>query len=205
MLTGLARPNDAQVLSEQRILVAEQNRITERDRQGRILWQKAAPGPVNVQRLRNGNTFIACFNQLIEVNRAGQEVLRIAGQGIRAARKLSDGRIVTYELGQLIQRDPKGNLLKSVRLDAGGGGCNEILDNGHALICSPGFGNLIEFNPDGQVVQQFNVSGAAHGYRLPNGHTLLTINGTRYVELNAKWQQVKETPLTPPAFRVKRR
>ena len=45
--------------------------------------------------------------------------------------------------------------------------------------------------------------GAAHAFRLPNGHTLVTVMGTKYVELDKDWQQIKETALTGDVFRVK--
>src|SRR5262249_8998332 len=57
-LTGLSQPRDAQVLSGQRLLVTEQNRVTERDLHGKVLWQKSVPQPLSAQRLRNGNIFI---------------------------------------------------------------------------------------------------------------------------------------------------
>jgi hypothetical protein len=65
-LTGLLRPRDAQVLPGQRVLVAELNRVTERDPRGKILWEKQLQQPLSVQRLRNGNFFITCPTQLIE-------------------------------------------------------------------------------------------------------------------------------------------
>jgi hypothetical protein len=81
----------------------------------------------------------------------------------------------------------------------------KVLDNGHVLALSPGNGNLIEFDIDGKVVNRFDIPGAAHGFRLPNGHTLVTVGGSKYIELDRKWQPIKETSLPTPAFRVKRR
>ena len=57
-LTGLAAPSDAVVLPGQRVLVVEQNRVTQRDVRGKIFWQQEANQPLNAHRLRNGNTFI---------------------------------------------------------------------------------------------------------------------------------------------------
>jgi hypothetical protein len=206
-LTGLSQPRDAQVLPGQRVLVAEQNRVTERDLHGKILWQKEIPQPLSVQRLRNGNIFITCPNQLIEVGRSGKDVQQVRlNRGIAAARRLPDGRIVAFSRGnEVMQLDKAGRELKRTQVDCGGAGCNEVLDNGHVLALSPGNGNLIEFDMDGKVVNRFDVPGAAHGFRLPNGHTLVTVGGRKYIELDQKWQPVKETSLPTPAFRIKRR
>jgi hypothetical protein len=204
-LTELLQPSDAEVLSGQRVLLAEQNRVTERNLQGKVLWQKVVPAPLSAQRLHNGNTFIACQTELLEVDRSGKEVQKIDLAGVRAARKLPDGRVVAYVGGQRVEFDRKGREVKRVQVPGGGGGCNEVLDNGHILVSSPGIGSLIEADGDGQEIHRFDMPGVTHGFRLPNGHTLVTINGTRYIELDGKWQPLKETPLATPAFRVKRR
>ena len=96
-LTGLEGPSDAQVLANQHVLVAETNRVTERDLRGTVLWKLEGIAPVSVQRLPNGNTFIPCNDQLIEVNRSGKEVFRAMVGGIAAARRLPDGRIVAFD------------------------------------------------------------------------------------------------------------
>jgi HEAT repeat protein len=204
-LTGLQGPTDAQVLANQHVLVAEQNRVTERDLRGKVLWQKDGIQPLGVQRLANGHTFIPCAGLLLEVDRAGKEVLRAPLQGVAAARRLPDGRIVAFDRASVIQLDKAGREVKRVGVMVGGAGCNEVLDNGHVLTLSPGMGSLIEFDMDGKEVGRFDQRGASHAFRLPNGHTLLTVAGARYVELDKKWKPVKETALPAPTFRVKRR
>jgi HEAT repeat protein len=202
-LSGLANPRDAQLLSGRRILLVEQNQVSERNLQGMILWQKPLAGPRSAQRLRNGNTFIVCANQLIELNRSAEEVCRIDLPAVDAARKLPNGEIVAFNRNEVLKLDKSGKILVTTPVDCGGAGCNEVLDNGHVLVSSPGNGNLIEFDADGQEVNRFNMPGVVHGYRLSNGHTLVTINGGRCVELDAQWQPVKEIELPGPAFRVK--
>ena len=56
---------------------------------------------------------------------------------------------------------------------------------------------------DGTEINRFEEQGAAHACRLANGHTLVMIRGTKYVELDKNWKQVKETALTEDVFRVK--
>ena len=104
---------------------------------------------------------------------------------------------------EIIQLDKAGKEVKRVAVMVGGAGCNEVLDNGHVLALSPGMGNLTEFDQDGNEINRFEQDGAAHAFRLPNGHTLVMVRGTKYVELDKNWQQIKETPLTGDVFRVK--
>ena len=141
-LTGLQGPSDAQVLANQHILVAETNRVTERDLRGTVLWKLEGIAPISVQRLPNGNTFIPCNDQLIEVNRSGKEVLRAMVGGIAAARRLPDGRIIAFDRSEIIQLDKAGKEVKRVAVMCGGAGCNEVLDNGHVLALSPGNGKF---------------------------------------------------------------
>jgi hypothetical protein len=202
-LTGLEGPLDAQVLANQHILVAESNRVSERDLGGTVLWKLEGISPVSVQRLPNGNTFIPCNDQLIEVDRRGKEVFRVMVAGINAAHRLPDGSIVAYAQRDVVQLDKTGKELKRSILMVGGAGCNEVLDNGHVLTLSPGMGSCIEFDQDGNEINRFDQQGVSHAFRLPNGHTLVTIRGTKYVELDKNWQQIKETPLAGDAFRVK--
>jgi HEAT repeat protein len=209
VLTGLETPLDAVVLANHHVLVAEQNRVTERDLRGKILWQKEVARPLSVQRLANGNTFMACENLLLEIDRAGKDVLRVPvpGRFGVAARRLPDGHIVAFTRFNVIQLDKAGREVKNIGLNIrGGAGCNEVLDNGHVLVLSPGIGDIVEFDIEGKEVGRFDLSGAAHGFRLPNGHTLvMTQMGNKVVELDKSWKQVKETTLAAPAFRVKRR
>ena len=202
-LTGLEGPSDAQVLANGHILVAESNRVTERDLRGTVLWKLEGITPVSVQRLPNGNTFIPCNDQLVEVDRRGKDVLRAMVAGIAAAHRLPDGRIVAFDRNEIIQLDKAGKEVKRSPVMVGGAGCNEVLDNGHVLTLSPGMGNFTEFDQDGNEINHFDQQGAAHAFRLPNGHTLVTVMGTKYVELDKNWQQIKETALTGDVFRVK--
>jgi hypothetical protein len=202
-LTGLEGPLDALVLANRHILVAESNRVTERDLGGTVLWKVDGVSPVSVQRLPNGNTFIPCNDVIVEVDRRGKEVLRASVGMIVAAHRLPDGRIVAFDRSEIIQLDKTGKELKRTQVMIGGAGCNEVLDNGHVLTLSPGMGNCTEFDQDGVEINHFDADGASHAFRLPNGHTLVTIMGTKYVELDKNWQQIKETPLASNVFRVK--
>src|SRR5262249_23484010 len=98
-IKGAASPVDARILPGRRVLVADERgrRVTEQDFNGKLIWEKKFDeGPVSVQRLPNGNTFVALYSRVVEVRRDGQEVLSlfIASDGrISDANKLPDGRI----------------------------------------------------------------------------------------------------------------
>ena len=170
-----------------------------------MLWKLEGIEPVGIQRLPSGNTFIPCNGQIIEVDRAGKEVLRVPVNGVAAARRLPDGRIVAFDRNDVIQLDKAGKELKRVPVMCGGAGCNEVLDNGNVLALSPAAGNVIEFDQDGKEVGRFDQHGAAHACRLSNGHTLVLVMGTTYIELDKDWKPTKQTMLEAPAFRVKQR
>jgi hypothetical protein len=192
------------VLANQHVLVAEQGRVTERDLRGTILWKVEGIQPVAVQRLPNGHTFIPCDGLLLEVDRAGKNVLRVQMMDrVAAARRLADGRIVVFGRRNVIQLDKMGREVKRTMVNVGGAGCNEVLDNGHVLALSPGMGNLTEFDADGNEVARFDQPGADHAFRLANGHTLVMVDGAKFIELDKQWKPIKETALAAPTFRVK--
>ncbi len=126
-------------------------------------------------------------------------------EGIAAARRLPDGRIIAFDRNEIIHLDKSGKEVKRVPVMVGGAGCNEVLDNGHVLALSPGMGKFTEFDQDGKEMGRFDQQGAAHAFRLPNGHTLVLVMGTKYIELDKNWKPIKETMLEAPAFRVKQR
>ena len=72
---------EARPVSSERFLISDTNnrQVSERDAQGNIVWKcdLGNYGPLSAQRLRNGNTFIAGRNQIIEVDRAGKEVMNL--------------------------------------------------------------------------------------------------------------------------------
>ena len=207
------------MLANQHVLVAEQGRVTERDLSGNVLWKVEGIQPISVQRLANGNTFIPCSNLLVEVDTGRQGhfagACGRADAGFRArivaapqdCWRPADRRLA--ERGTIVQLDEAGREIKRVRALTGGliggGGCNEVLDNGHVLVLSPGVGNITEFDMEGKAVGSFDLPQAAHGFRLPNGHTLVLGMGTKSVELDENWKPIKETMLEALAFRVKRR
>jgi HEAT repeats len=222
-LTGLNQPRDALLLpGSQRMLVTEQDRVTERDLRGKILWQKEGlPGVGCVQRLRNGNTLITCpgQNSLIEVDRKGQEVMHVDIGGTdwtATTRKLRNGSMVMFNgRGAIAQLDKTGRTVKTTQVQANGNTSAEILDNGHVLVP---FGNAItEYDVDGKQIRRLSVPKINHLWQVScmfNGH-ILALGASqgrgecKCVELNRNGQLVKETTLPGQnqnqVWRVKRR
>src|SRR5262249_5292286 len=115
----LGGPVDAVVLPGNRVLIAEFNakKVTERDFQGKVLWEKGgfAGHPVNVQRLPNGNTFVATSLHICEYDRAGKESYAWSlGKTILGASKGRDGHVwCLVDGGLCLELDPSGKVLSS--------------------------------------------------------------------------------------------
>jgi HEAT repeat protein len=213
-LNGLLGPQDAEVVGPDRVLVAEHNgqRVTERNLRGDILWQKQIPTgwPIRVQRLRNGHTFIVCRNMLLEVDRAGREVYSInrPANDVVMARKMRDGQIVCVSTQRACQRlDTTGKEIKSFPLQMVMQNGVDILPNGHVLMSVTWTNKVQEYDADGKVVWDVNVMQPLALCRLPNGHTLVSVNQwpTKLVEVDPAGKQVNEVPLSTYAYRLRRR
>src|SRR5439155_19556512 len=132
---------------------------------GEVLYQKPANLPLNVQRLPNGNTFIACHQQILEVDRNGKETTFPIQppQGIMGARKLRDGQIAcVLQRGIFVRMDRNGKELTRFPVNQSSMGGFNILPNGHLLVPQYAIGKVVEFDADGKVVwetpAQFPVS-----------------------------------------------
>jgi HEAT repeat protein len=213
IMTGLLNPYDAQVLPGNKVLVAEYNgqRVTERNLKGDILWEKKMPGywPMQVERLRNGNTFIVARNALLEVDRSGREVMKIdRPHDVMSARKLPNGQIVVVTSArQVLRLDRSGKQLKSFAVPNVFYNTNEVLSNGHVLIPLGWQNQVAEYDAEGKQVATLTVTQPMHATRLPNGHYLVATQTwpTKVYELDRKGRQVGEIPTTTYTFRVRRR
>ena len=215
-LTGLLGPIDAQILPGNRILVAEHNgmRVTERNMKGEILWQVAvASNPMGAERLPNNRTFVTCVNQLSEYDRAGKQVFKYdrPASDIRCARRLANGQIVFVTSSrQLIRLDRAGKEIKTVTIAAQQVHTyqNEILDNGNVLIPMNWMNQIAEYDGTGKEVWRATVPQAMHGYRLPNGNTIIASQNwpNQIYEVDKKGAQIANNTVNGQyVFRVKRR
>jgi HEAT repeat protein len=189
-ITGLSGAMDAHVLPNGRVLVAENstNRVTERDAQGNVKWEHRLQGnPICCQRLPNGNTFIALYNQVLEVTPDHKEVYRyMPGPQfyIFSAHKTRNGRIIAITaLGMVLELDAQtGKQLHSFNAGSNGNWCGiESLPNGHFLIATLGSNQVREVTREGKIVWTAQYPGVFRATRLPNGNTLVASMTTRKV------------------------
>jgi HEAT repeat protein len=215
--TEPVNPIDAQVLSNQRILVAEYgaNRVTERDAATmQVVWEKKTTNlVVSCQRLPNGNTFIATYNGgILEVTPAGQDVYSFNplpnGIAIVNALKLRSGRIACLSVqGKLIEVDNAGRKLRETGLEnAGGWNGLEELSGDRLLVALQLAGKVVELDAERKTVWECRAAGAVHAIRLPNGHILAACGNTqKLLEVDRGGKVVWETTTVGRPFHVRRR
>jgi HEAT repeat protein len=195
---GLMHPWDAQVCPNGHILVVEQqNRVSERDRQGKVIWQKACNNPFSCQRLRNGHIFVLGRNQLFELDATGKELFTHHFPGhIVGGRKFPDGQMafITYQ-GQYVRLDATGKQVKTFQVPfqwQNGVIGAEVLP-GDRLVVSLGVGKVAEYADGGKLVWETNVVGPGFPHRLLNGRTLVSSNNnTMLLELDRAGKVVAE-------------
>lgn len=211
-------PVDAQVVGGNRVIIAEYNgnRVTERDTKGDIKWEYNCGGnPFQVQRLPNGNTFIAMQSRLIEVDRNKNEVWsmqRNQGDIIRA-RKLPNGDVCfitnqgvngTYtRMEAKTQKTIKSFNVTGVQVLFG---CMDVLANGNIIVPHYQQQRVVEYNQDGGQVATFNLNWPNSVVRLPNGNTLIASQNTRQiVEFDTNRNQVATHTCDGQVFVARRR
>jgi HEAT repeat protein len=212
---GVPFPVDAWVVEDNRVLIAEWmgRKISERSFHGSILWSRSVSAqPVNVQRLPNGNTFIATVNEILEVDRAGKTVYTInnVGGGITAAYKGRDGRIVCLARNgsRCILLDTNGTCLKDFASNRDGSWTSgiDLLPNGHILITQPNRNKVAEYDRNGKRIVEVNAPMATTATGLPNGHFLIASSGKRCAfEVDRSGKVVWEYRAAGNIFRARRR
>jgi HEAT repeat protein len=207
-------PIDVQLLPGGRLLVAEHGRgarrVTERDRQGNILWERRLERqPVCCQRLANGNTFIATYNQLLETDRDDKTVFSFRPTvDIWSARKVADDHVLCVFGGlNMAELDADGKVVRSLPFEqpAGWAGVEPAAD-GHYLVAQFDQDLVAELNPGGKVLWQGTVTTPGCATRLGNGHTLsASIDGHQVVELDSSGNVVWKQATQGRPFRARRR
>jgi hypothetical protein len=196
-INGLAAPLDAEVLPGHRVLIAEHDakRVTERNFQGEILWEKKlSEPPIHAQRLPDGRTFIATRTQLLEVDRSGRELLRYHSDNsaIITARRFRDGRIGCIEKGSYFERSAGGVELSRFAAPPGVFTTNALtlLPNGHLLIASYGGGTVQEYDRSGKAVWEVKLGRPLCALRLTGGHTLVSSQDMVLVEFDRSGKEI---------------
>jgi hypothetical protein len=212
---GVQGPIDGQVLPGNRLLLAEYNtqRVTERDFQGRTLWEYRVGGnPVACQRLPNGNTFIATLSTVMEVTPARKEVYSYTTQQnqVTFARKLRNGHIYyVASNGLLTEMDEKGRPVKSIRVGARNTEwlTFEPLPGGRFLVPRQSENKLVEFDQDGKQLRAVAVPVPPYSAaRLPNGNTVVcSMNQSTVFEVDHAGRVIWREQLQGRPFRIARR
>jgi hypothetical protein len=215
-LAGLEGPNDIQLLPGGRILVAERhaNRVTERDRRGKILWEHRAAGvAIGCQRLSNGNTLIVTYRELYEVTPDQKKVFRHHDRmEFRHARKLSNGHVLYLRSnGRLVEMD--GECKREIRVihpaeHADGAkywASVEPLPNGRYLLALAGSHRVLEIDAAGKIHWECTVTAPTSATRLRNGHTLIACFDDRcLIEVDRAGKEVSKQTLGGRPFVVQR-
>ncbi|HEY1858802.1 MAG TPA: HEAT repeat domain-containing protein [Gemmataceae bacterium] len=200
-IPNLQYPMGCQVVGNNKVLITEHNgmRVTERDFKGAVTWEKKCGAqPVSVQRLSNGNTFIATRAQMLEVDRTGKEVFTYnrPNQDICEGKKLRNGQYgFVSQNGEYVRVDSAGKQLKSSRVSSlQWYGCGiEILPNDHVLYPMYGQNKVVEYDGDGKIVWEAQMQLPTSAIRLPNGNTLIASQQSqKVVEVNKAGKVVNE-------------
>ena len=196
-------PQDAQVTSNNHIVLVDNNgqRACERDiHDNTVVWEKPVNQGFRVQRLPNGDTFVAGRNGLVEFDRSGNQVLNVQrpNEWLLDAAKFRDGQMALLNnQGGYTRLDATGTKeVKSFHvpfnINFGINGA-QVLPNDHVIVSSWNAGKVTEYDADGKVVMEANVQQANNFFRLPNGHTLVTcLSQTEIIELDGAGKVVNE-------------
>src|SRR5207248_8964539 len=95
----------------------------------------------------NGNTFIATYNELLEVTRGGKVVLSVpCTQMVFSGQKLRDGHIVyVHSQGAVVELDARGREVRSVPVgNTGGWASADRLRNGRYLVAQYSANKVVE-------------------------------------------------------------
>jgi HEAT repeat protein len=212
-IEGLQWPLDAVVCPNGNVFVIHQSGqwLSMRDRQGKELWQRNANQAFLCQRLRNGNLFIVCHQQTLELDPNGKEVssqFRPFGW-IAGGHKFPNGHVALFnQQGQYVRYDAAGKEVKRYQVAFNGGvAMNAEVLPGDRVVVSLNNQRVAEYDDKGKTVWETNVVNPAFPHRLSNGHTLVAQNGmNRLYELDRRGKIVTERKdLDCRPWRVRRR
>ena len=179
-IDGVDGAMDFQVLPNGNVLVAEINarKVTERDRTGKVVFEKqVGESPMTCLRLPNGNTFIATYHEVLEVNHDGKTIYALPrpGQSIYCAQKLRNGNILTLDGGgQIIELTTAGKEVRRVPAgDTSNWGGVELLQNGHFVVARCGQHQVVEIDAAGKEVWKVSIEWPTWAGRLSNGRTVV--------------------------------
>ncbi|HMC66141.1 MAG TPA: hypothetical protein VKI65_14490, partial [Gemmataceae bacterium] len=207
-------PVDGEMLPRNRVLIAEQrtNRVTERNSQGKVLWEyQANTALVSCHRLANGNTFIATYNELMEITPDKKKIVShvVSQATVYSAQKLRNGHYACYlSNGHLIELDEKGKQVRNFKVGTHKIGLVkfEVLPGGRFLVPNQEAGKILEMDGAGKVLWQCAAANVNSVQRLPNGNLLAcSWQDRRVFELNRAGTIVWEHRVGGGPLRIQRR
>jgi hypothetical protein len=208
-------PSDAQALPGGRVLIAEYQgqRVSERDRDGKILWEhKFGRFVTTCQRLPNGNTFVSTYGEVAELSPKGALVYSHkttpAWGEIYRGQKLRNGHILFLcSQNKVVELDAAGKEVRAIKITgpASPYGGVEQLANGRYLVNLYGGNKVIEIDADGKVHWEVSVTSPSSAQRLPNGHTLVSsMDARKVIEFDRDKKEVWSQKTEGRPFRVRR-
>ena len=215
-IANLDCPIDAQVLSGGRVLVAELahgGRVTERSRDGKVLWEYKIDTPIYCQRLPNGNTFVATNQRYCIVTRDGKEVMSYEPPEkqqffMHSVQRLRNGHVVVVSMaGQIRELDAAGKEVRTINLDRQGSwnGITGTSKGTYLVSNGSGTGVVQEIDTTGKKIWEYKIPGACYASRLPNGNTLVVSNASGLTEVDRDGKTVWSQNVSSSLWRGHRR
>lgn len=206
-ITNVNGPMEAWVLPNNRVLIADGGSVTERDFKGTIVRTVAnnQGGATGAQRLRNGNTFVSTYSNVMEFDKDGKKLYDHNIGGSNAIRKHANGNIIYATDTQIVEIDTAGNRVRSINIPKQSMYVGiEDIGPDRFMLANSNTGQVLEVNAAGKILWEANVAGACGVTRLPNGNTLVATSG-KVVELNRTGKVVWERTTQGYVRRVHRR
>ena len=213
-MTKANRPIDVQALPGGHFLVAEHGtmRVAQFDRDGKVVWEHktTTSQPVSCQRLPNGNTFIATYNELLEVTPKNTVVFsRKPNLTIWNGYKLRNGNILYVTANNLVIETNADGTKEVARITVNGTGgwaSADKLANGRYLVALYSMNKVVEVDSAGKVLWEVNVTSPGHATRLANGNTLVaSIEGKQVIEFDRDKKQIWSQKVPGRPFHARRR
>lgn len=214
--TNVNGPVDIQVLPGGKYLLAEyyNSYVTERDREGKIVW-KSPPqsnNTVSAQRLTNGNTLIATMGEVVEIKKDGTRVGDVfpRPQGtVYHVRQAKNGHTFILAGNELMELDRNRKEVRKVTIPGGlsGWGGFDFLPNGNFLISYYGSGRKVaEVDGTGKIVTETVTQvDPTRAQRLRNGNILVAGGNTMFcIEYDTNKKEVFKVPTKGRPFSVLR-
>ena len=205
-ITANNGPMEAWVLPGNRVLIADNTGVCERDFKGSVLWRLGGVGGASgCQRLPNGNTFVSTYNSVMEFGRDGRRLYHHNIPGSNAIRKHRNGHIIYTTNQEIVEIDTAGKTVRKVPLPPHSMWVGiEDVPGDHFMVANSSTGRVLEVDAAGKVVWEGNVRGACGVSKLPNGRVLVA-GPQRVVELDRGGKVVWEKKVPGYARRVHRR